>query len=222
MLLRTEKIAGTSYLKVAQCNLKACTKGGKLAYCDKSFACDVRKRLALSEREVGIRLSFTSTNAAAYLVKLGEAHSVGIFDYQRVCRGEVNTGFDNGGRHKNIYLCLDKCLPDILDLILVHSSVSHGNARIGQRLHYPGSNHIDVLDLVIDVEHLTASCKLAAHRVIDDRLVIFKHVGLHRSALAGCFIEYRHIADSVHRHIKRTRNGGCRQGKNVNVLRHLL
>ena len=50
-----------------------------------------------------------------------------------------------------------------------------------------------------------------------DCLVVLKHVGLHRLTLTGCFIKQGHIADSIHRHVERTRYRRCGKREQVDI-----
>ena len=61
------------------------------------------------------------------------------------------------------------------------------------------------------VENLTAAAKLFFYRLPDDNIVEFKHVCLNRNSVVRRLFKNRHIANTAHCHVQRSRNR--RRGK---------
>ena len=74
----------------------------------------------------------------------------------------------------------------------------------------------------MQVEHLTAAPQLAPYRLVDDRLVVLQHIGLHGLTVQRRLLKHAHVAQSAHCHVQRPRDRGCRQCKHVYILYKFL
>ena len=220
VLLGTEKVTDTADFHIAQCNLEARTELRKLADGFKPLFRNLRKSLSGAVGEVCVCLSFASTDSTADLVKLRKAEVVGILNNQRVRIRKVDTSLNNRGADKHIYLTADKLLPDVLKLLLLHSSVCKCDTGVGNCGLYPVGNKLYILDFVVEIKHLTVSVKLAADGIGNHTVVVLHNICLHGSTVAGCLVKHRNVADSAHRHIERTGDRSRRKHQSVNISCH--
>ena len=72
------------------------------------------------------------------------------------------------------------------------------------------------------IKNLTASAKLPPYRLVYYRIIVLKHIGLHRLTVLRSFFDYAHITQTAHRHVKRSRYRGCGKSKHIYIFAKLL
>ena len=100
--------------------------------------------------------------------------------------------------------------------------MTYGDFRVGNRLLDPRGAGRDGLDVVVQVEHLTASAHFAADSLVNNGVVVLEHVGLDGLTVHRSLLYDAHVAQSAHRHVERSRNRRCREREHVDVLYKLL
>ena len=174
-------------------------------------------RLGRVVQEVGVR-AFTSTaDAAAQLMKLAQAETVGMVDDQRVRVGYVKTRLDDRGAHEHVDVTMPEVADDLVKLLLTHLAVGDADVRFGhQRMDLVGDGR-DVLHAIVHVEHLAAAQQFAAHRRGDLRVLVGSHIGQHRQPVFGRGGQRGHFADAGHGHLQRARDRRRGQGQHVHI-----
>ena len=155
-------------------------------------------------------------------MELGQTVAVGILDDEGVDVGDVHTGLDDGGAHEDIHLVLQHLPPDLRQLLLPHLAMGHGDAGLRNAAVEGGGRHFDIVHSVVEIVHLPVPAQFPPDSVRNDPIIVLQHIGLHRAAILGSFLNDRHIPDAGHRHIQRPRNGRSRQGEHVHIGGHLL
>ena len=74
----------------------------------------------------------------------------------------------------------------------------------------------------MEIIHLSVPAQLPPDGVRNDPGVLLQHIGLHRAAILGGFLNDRHIPDAAHRHIQGARDGGGGQGQHIHIGGQLL
>lgn len=60
---------------------------------------------------------------------------------------------------------------------------------------------LDGRHVVVQVVDLAAAPQFPADGLVDDCVIVFQHIGLHRMAVVGRFFNDAHVADAGQRHI---------------------
>ena len=179
------------------------------------------QRLVRGVEEVGVGPLPAASHAPAQLVELGQAHAVGAVDDEGVGVGHVQPGLHDRGAHEDVGLLAPEGVDDGLQLVLVHLPVGGGHARLGDQLGQARGGGVDVLDPVVDEEHLPLAQQLAADRGGDLLGLVGAHVGEDRVAVLGRGRQGGHLAQAGDRHLQgpRDRGGGHRQDVHVGAQR---
>ena len=155
-------------------------------------------------------------------MELGQSETVGILYDKRVGIGNVNTRLNDRGADQNIGLARQHSSPDLLQLFPFHAPVSHGYTRIGNSSGKACRHHVDIVDIIIQIEDLTAAAKLATYSFLNDQVVVLKHVGLNGQSVARRLVENRNVAQTAHCHVQRSGNRSGAESQHVNVSAKLL
>ena len=148
-----------------------------------------------------------AAHAAAKLVELGQTQLVGVLDDQGVDVGDVDAGLDDGGADQNPDLAVGHALHDVAELLLVHLAVGHGHLGVRVAGCKARGALVDGGHAVVQIVDLPAPTELAGDGVVQNRLVVLEHEGLHRVAVLGRLFDGGHIADARERHVERAGNG---------------
>src|SRR5690554_7079028 len=90
---------------------------------------------------------------------------MGVVDDDGVGIGNVQSRFDNGGGYEYVVGAINKIEHDFLERGAVHLSVCHYGLDVGKYSLNQVLNFLNVLNAVVDKEHLT----VALHFVKEDR-----------------------------------------------------
>ena len=216
-LLGTQKIACAAYFKVTHGNLKACSELCEFSYSAQALFCNLGENLILLVHKVCVCQPVGTPYAAAKLIKLRQAVSVGIKYYHSVCVRYVKTRLHYGGGHQHIAFAVYEAEHYIFQSVLIHLSVANCNSGlrhqfrnlIGNLLYssYPVKYHIN----------LTASVKLSFYDFFKQLIVLLQYIGLHRIPFLRGFFDETHILDSRKGHVKGTRDRCCRQSQHIHA-----
>ena len=216
-LLVAQKITGAAQFQVLHGHVETGAERRVLRDRGKPVVGLLGHRLGRVVQEVGVR-AFTSTaDAAAQLMKLAQAETVGMVDDQRVRVGYVKTRFDDRGAHEHVDVTMPEVADDLVKLLLTHLAVGDADVRFGhQRMDLVGDGR-DVLHAIVHVEHLAAAQQFAAHRRGDLRVLVGSHIGQHRQPVFGRGGQRGHFADAGHGHLQRARDRRRGQGQHVHI-----
>ena len=133
-LLGTKHIAGTANFQITHGNLEARAERRELTNRTKALLRDLTERLAMPIAQVRIRMARRTTDTAANLVQLRQAHVVRVLDDKRVRVRNINAGFNNCGADQNINLAVRHLVHNLCDLFLTHFAVNDADSRIRKPL----------------------------------------------------------------------------------------
>ena len=153
---------------------------------------------------------------------MGQAEPVGVAHDEGIGPGHVQAGFDDGGAQQHVVLALVEVQHHVLQGVLPHLTVAHGDAGLGHQFFQPGEHHLDGLHPVVQHVHLAAPGQLPQDGVPHQAVGILHHVGLHRVALLRRGAQKAHVPDAHHGHVQGAGDGGGRQGEHVDIALHLL
>ncbi len=100
--------------------------------------------------------------------------------------------------------------------------MAHGDPRLWHQPAHPLRGLLDGAHAVVHVVDLAATPKLAADRLLDQLVVVGRHVRLDRLALLGRRLDDAHVADAADRHVQRARDRRRRQREHVELRAQLL
>ena len=72
------------------------------------------------------------------------------------------------------------------------------------------------------IEHLTATAEFTADCLVDNRIIVFKHIGLNRLTVCRRFFDNAHITQTAHCHIEGSRNRSSRKRKHIDIFAQFL
>ena len=216
-LLVAQKVSGATQLQILHGHVETGAERRVLRDRGEPVVGLLGHRLGRVVQEVGVR-AFTSTaDAAAQLMKLAQAETVGMVDDQRVRVGYVKTRLDDRGAHEHVDVTMPEVADDLVKLLLTHLAVGDADVRFGhQRMDLVGDGR-DVLHAIVHVEHLAAAQQFAAHRRGDLRVLVGSHIGQHRQPVFGRGGQRGHFADAGHGHLQRARDRRRGQGQHVHI-----
>ena len=173
------------------------------------------------EQRIGALLG--PADAAADLVELRQAEMVGAMHDQRIGVGNVEAGFDDGGRHQHVELAVVEVVHDVVELARRHLAVGDDEADTSgtccaQELGDVGL----VLDPRHDVERLPAAILFAQQRLADRERIEGRDEGADRQAIDRRRRQQRQVAHAGQRQLQRARDRRRRQRQHVDVGLELL
>ena len=129
-------------------------------------------------------------------MQVGEAELLGIVNDDRIGIRHVDTALDDAGRNQHVVFVIDEVEDDLFQLLRFHLPVADGYTGIrhfasDQRFHL-----VDVLDAVIDEEHLPVAAHLEVDRFADDVRIEAFHLSLYRIAVRRRRRDARQVACS--------------------------
>ena len=106
----------------------------------------------------------------------------------RVDIGNVQTRFNNRCGNQHVNFPVDEIVHDFFQLMLLHLSMGKGNICFRHKLLDSGGNVRNVVDAVIHIINLAASCHFPDNGFPHHFLVVFAHIGLDGQTLVGCLL----------------------------------
>ena len=89
--------------------------------------------ISAGSSKISVSAAIGAADAAAKLVKLGEAHAVGAIDDDGVAEGNVESVFDDGGGDQDVGLVMHEFEHHFFEFAFAHLPVADGDARAGAR-----------------------------------------------------------------------------------------
>ena len=210
VLLCPQQIAGAANLQIPHCNLKARTQLGIFPNRRQTFFRQLAQCLILLIGQIRIGNAVAASHTAPQLIKLGQTHFVSLVYNHSVGIGNVQSGFNDCGTNQNVCLMGNKFHHDLLQLMLLHLSVSHQNAGFRHQLPNLLSQTLNILHTVVHDIHLTASAQLPANAVLEQFRSALHNISLNGITVLRRRLDDTHIPNAHQRHMQRTRNRRCR------------
>ena len=214
VLFRTYQVAN---FKVAHRNLKSRPEFGKFFHCKQTLFRFLAKLFIAPEREIRISKPIAAPHSSSELIHLRKPEPVCVFYYNGVHVCNIQTRFDNGCANKNIYLSVRYIHHNGFKLVLAHLSVSDRNVRLRQHLSYTVCRFVYSVNTVIEIIDLSASRKLALHRLSYHIRFVFHNISFNGVTFARRLIYYAHIPNAAERHMQGSRNRCCRKSEDINI-----
>ena len=89
---------------------------------------------------------------------------IGAVDNDGVGVGDVQSRFDDRRADQHVHMLVDEVVHHDLQLALLHLAVSDRDLGFGHQRAQMARHVVDVLDPVVDEEHLAAAVELAQNR----------------------------------------------------------
>ena len=74
----------------------------------------------------------------------------------------------------------------------------------------------------MQIINLSSTAKLGLNRLNDNIKIILNYIGLNRVPVMRCFLKNRHIPDSRHCHVERSRDRSCTERQHIDIRVLLL
>ncbi len=148
-------------------------------------------------------------------MQVRQAETLRSVDEDRVGLGDVDAAFDDGGRDQNVRLVPDEGVHHLFQLAVFHLPVPHQHAGIGHDLADVVGDAFDVVNEVVDEEHLPVAGHLAQHGVADERGAVGRDAGDDRPPVDRRRLQGADVAQPHHRHVHGARNGRGGQREHV-------
>ena len=221
-LLFAEKIAGAADVEVMACQLKARPQRVEgLQHLEPPLGA-LRELAFRRDREQRIGARLRAPDAAAQLVKLGEAELVGAVHDERVGARDVETRFDDRGRNQHVIFAVVKGAHHVLELARRDLPMRHRDLELGHLLVEEGAHLRDVLDARADVEALATAIALAQKSFADGQGVKGRDEASHREAIDRRRRDDRELAHARERELQGARNGRRRERQHMHLGAQLL
>ena len=186
------------------------------------FLCVFCQRLTRWDKKIGISLLIGPSHAAPQLVHLGQTEFIGAIHKNRICRRNIQTGFDDGGANQQIDFTLDKSKHHLFQCRFMHTPMSNIQAYLrNQTFQMPG-NRFDAVDIVMNKKDLSFTLKLFLNGAGDDRIVKFRDVGQNRTSMFGRGGDDTDITNTHQGHMKGPRYRGCGQCQDIDRFSKLF
>ena len=222
VLFSTHERSRSANLQVAHGNLHATAQILILVDGSQTCRCLFGKRHLCRKHKIRIRLLPTTAHAPLKLIQLSKSQALRIFNDQRVGMGIVDTRFNDGGCHQDIYLMLLKTQHHVFHLTGAHLSVCHPHARFRRRLIHATHRIINGRNAIGDVIYLAFTCKLDSDGGGYKIGIVLSHRHLNRLSSRRWRHDEAHIAHAAHGHLHRAWNRRCGKCQYVNLLAHVF
>jgi hypothetical protein len=181
-LLLPEQVARAANLEVAHGDLEARAELGVVRERGQAGTRLRRQLGGVRVEEVRVGEDVGASDAAPYLVQLGEPERVGAFHDECVRLRDVEARLDDRGRDEDVGVAGEERVHALLELLLRHLAVGDEEAQAGAQLLELLPDLVDRLDPIVEVEGLPSACVLALERHLDELFVVLAHRGSDRAA----------------------------------------
>ena len=141
-----------------------------------------RHRLARRRDQVGVGAVVRAADAAAQLMDLRQAESIGAVDDDGVRRRHVDAALDDGRADQNVEAAMIEIEHELFEIALAHLAVADGDVRLRHQFADGLRGLLDGLDGVVDEVDLAAAANLAQAALRAPR---FRSIPARRSSPPG-------------------------------------
>ena len=216
-LRASQKVTGASDFKITLGNGKARTQIGVLGNRLQPLMGCFRKRTVRGIEEVRISALTASAHTPTQLVQLGQTEGIRAVNNQRICIGNIQTGFHDGRTHQHVKIVVPEINDDAFKLMFVELSVSDPNSRFGNKFLNMRCDRRNGIHAVMHVENLPIAQEFPANRRADLRIGVGTHKGKDGLSFFGRSLEDRHFTNTRNRHLQGSGNRRCRHRENIDI-----
>src|SRR5579875_4161037 len=221
-LLAPEQVAGSTQFQVVHRQLESAARLNQFAqHFDASFGV-ARDQMLARHQQVGVSSLLGAAHPPAQLVELGQPEVVGAIDYDSVGVGNIQPRFHYRRADQDVDAVVDKVVHHDFQLPFLHLPVSDRDLSLGHQRAQMTRHVFDVLDPVMDEEHLTAAVEFAQDDLADEAIVEIGDVGMNRLAVHRRGLDDGQVANPQHRHVQGARNRRAGHRQHVNQLAEFL
>ena len=81
------------------------------------------------QQQISVGLVFVATHAAAQLIEIAQAKTIGAIDDDRVRVGNIEAAFDDRGGEQNVGFAVDEFRHHFFQIVGIHLAVADDDAR---------------------------------------------------------------------------------------------
>ena len=155
-------------------------------------------------------------------MQVGEAVAVRFINNNGVGVGDVQTRFHDGGAEQHVIVAVDEAEHNVLKFSAFHLAVGHGDAHARHVFQDEVVYIHNVLDAVVDEEHLTVAGKFKLYGIADEFPVEAAKLGLHGIAVGRRRGDDAQIPRTHHRELQGSWDGRGGQSQRIDVGFHLF
>ena len=150
-------------------------------------------------------------------MQLGQTEGICAVNDQRICIGNIQTGFHDGRAHQHVKIVVPEINDDAFQLMFVELSMSDPNSRLGNKLLNMCCDRRNRIHSVVHVENLPIAQEFPANRRTDLRIGVGTHKGKNGLSFLGRSLKNRHFTNTRNRHLQSSGNRRCRHRENINI-----
>ena len=150
VLLAAEHVAGAAEFEVESGDAEAGAEFAEFFHGGEALAGDVGERGLGRDEQVGVGALRCAADAAAELIELGEAETIGAIDEDGVGARDVEAVFDDGGGDEDVGFVADEFEHDAFEFFFAHLAVADDDAGFRDELLDERGERVDGFDAVVD------------------------------------------------------------------------
>ena len=158
------------------------------------------------QKQIRVRFVFGATDAAAKLIKIGQAETIRAIDDDCVRVWNIETALNDRGANKHVDFSGDKTGHDFFKLVGVHLPVPNFDARVRDKIDNLLANPLDGLNAVVQKINLTLTFEFAIDRVSNNSLVVTANDCFDWQTVERRRFDRGHVLRANEREIKCARN----------------
>ena len=167
-LLCTEQVSGTADVQVLHGDVDAAAQFAEVLEGLQSAACVRRQGGQWWRKQVAECLSVAASHTSTHLVEVAESEVMCRVDDDGVGVGNVDAVFHDGRREQHVVVVVREVEHYLLQLLGLHLSVAHSHAAVWHVLQYHVFQLPQIIDAVVDKEHLSVAAHLEVNGIGDD------------------------------------------------------
>ena len=150
-------------------------------------------------------------------MQLGQTEGICTVNDQRICVGNIQTGFHDGRAHQHVKIVVPEINDDAFQLMFVELSMSDPNSRLGNKLLNVCCDRRNRIHAIVHVENLPIAQEFPANRRANLRIGVGTHKGKDGLSFFGRSLKDRHFTNTRNRHLQGSGNRRCRHRENIDI-----
>ena len=126
-------------------------------------------------------------------MQLAKTKPVCIFNDESIHIGNVQTSFNDGCAHQNLNFAVCHRAHNIAKGFFAHFTVSNSHLQAGNTVFQGSGATVYGFNSVMQIVYLPATLHLTANGIVQHRIVVLQHIGLHRIAIRRRLFNGGHI-----------------------------
>src|SRR5664279_5310941 len=171
---------------------------------------------------ISIGMTLSTTYPATKLIELSKSQTLSLVDDDRVDVGEIESCFDDGGRHEDIILTFVEVQHDLFQNFTPQLPMCYRDAGLGKQSTEQCKPGLDVIDAVVDKVYLSMTLQLGTN---SPRQLLL--VEGHQERPDGIpadrgRVDEGDVPDTYDRRFQRARDGRGTESQHIDLSFHLL